>query len=60
MMATPRDVEDLAVGFALTEGVISGLGDIRASRPKSTRPGVASMWRFPASAWALIWRASAR
>lgn len=29
MMATPRDLEDFAIGFAMTEGVISGLGDIR-------------------------------
>ena len=30
MMASPADLEDFAVGFALTEGVISRLSDIRA------------------------------
>jgi FdhD protein len=30
MMATPRDIEDFAVGFALTEEVIERIDDIRA------------------------------
>jgi FdhD protein len=29
MMATPRDIEDFAIGFALTEGVIETIDDIR-------------------------------
>jgi len=29
MMATPQNLEDFAVGFSLTEGVISSPGDIR-------------------------------
>jgi FdhD protein len=30
MMTTPCDIEDFAIGFALTEGVIEGIDDIRA------------------------------
>ncbi len=30
MMATPRDVEDLARGFALTEGVVDAPGDVQS------------------------------
>ena len=29
MMATPQDLEDFALGFSLTEGLIAGAGDVR-------------------------------
>jgi len=32
MMATPADLEDFAVGFSITEGLIGGLDDLRAVR----------------------------
>ncbi len=40
MMATPDDLEDFVVGFALTEGVIDRIEDIRAVETKSAGGGV--------------------
>lgn len=40
MMATPRDLEDFAVGFSLTEGVIEKAADIRAIEIETTEAGL--------------------
>jgi FdhD protein len=43
MMATPSDLEDFAVGFSLTEGVIQRPGDIRTIRLETEEPGLRLM-----------------
>ncbi|WP_082988398.1 formate dehydrogenase accessory sulfurtransferase FdhD [Bordetella bronchialis] len=40
MLATPADLEDFAVGFSLTEGIIEGARDVRDIE---TRPGAAGI-----------------
>lgn len=40
MMATPSDLEDFAVGFSLTEGVIRNADDIRSLRVEQEEPGL--------------------
>lgn len=40
MMATPADLEDFAVGFSLTEGVIADPGEITAIETVASDPGV--------------------
>jgi FdhD protein len=45
MMATPTDLQDFAIGFALTEGVISGTGDIERFEILEHEEGVeARLW----------------
>jgi FdhD protein len=51
MMATPQDLEDLAVGFSLTEGVIDAVEEVRAIELVETELGVeARMWLAPGKA----------
>lgn len=48
MMASPADLEDLAVGFSLTEGLIDGLADIRRIEIAPQAQGVeARLWLHP-------------
>jgi FdhD protein len=45
MMATPEDLEDFAIGFSLTEGVVRGTGDIKSIDLVRSRDGVElRMW----------------
>jgi FdhD protein len=48
MMATPRDLEDLALGFSLTEGLIQGADEIKALEIVEQEQGVEiRMWLTP-------------
>jgi FdhD protein len=40
MMTTPTDLEDFAIGFALTEGIIENLGDIRGVEIERAEQGL--------------------
>lgn len=48
LMATPRDLDDLAIGFSLTEGIVDGLDQIRATEVVETALGFeARVWLAP-------------
>src|SRR3990172_1356771 len=49
MMASPQDLEDFAVGFSLTEGVIANRSEIRELEFVEHEKGIeARMWLTPA------------
>jgi len=57
MMASPADLEDFLIGFALTEGVISGPDDIRQIEVLSHANGLeARAWLAPGVGAALVAR----
>ena len=48
LMATPHDIEDLALGFSLTEGVIDSLDQVRGLEVAQSNLGVeARLWLTP-------------
>jgi FdhD protein len=47
MLATPTDLEDFAVGFSVTEGIVERSADIAAIDVIPSRHGVAIMMRIP-------------
>jgi FdhD protein len=50
MMATPADLEDFAVGFSVTEGIIAGRSEIREIEIVEQEKGIeARMWLAPQS-----------
>src|SRR3954463_10988437 len=40
MMATPADLDDFALGFSLTEGIIQDASDIRRLDPRQEEEGI--------------------
>ncbi len=57
MMATPQDLEDFAIGFSLTEGVIASVDEVRAFEMSESEFGIeARLWLHPGRAAALTGR----
>ena len=50
MMATPRDLEDFALGFALSEGILDDAGDCRGVEVRPVESGAAGL---PEGVWAV-------
>ncbi|HEU4989665.1 MAG TPA: formate dehydrogenase accessory sulfurtransferase FdhD [Gemmatimonadaceae bacterium] len=50
MMATPADLEDFAVGFTLSEGIVESAGEIASVRVSAHSRGVELAIEIPASA----------
>jgi FdhD protein len=57
MMATPQDLEDLAIGLSIAEGVIAHAGEVREIETASSELGIeVRLWLDPARAAALAVR----
>lgn len=46
MMATPADLEDFAVGFSVTEGIVAGAGDVQLLDVTETAAGISLQMRI--------------
>ncbi|HBK45053.1 MAG TPA: sulfurtransferase FdhD, partial [Xanthomonadaceae bacterium] len=47
MMATPADLEDFAAGFALSEGIVERIEDVRVERIEHLLEGIEIRLRIP-------------
>ena len=54
MMATPSDLEDFAVGFALSEGLVGHAGDAAVTAIEPQLEGVSVQLRIPEPSMALV------
>ena len=49
MMATPRDLDDFALGFSLSEGIVGAAGELEIIESKTLLEGIEIRLRIPAS-----------
>ena len=54
MLATPADLDDFAIGFSLTEGIVKRADEIALSEPVWSAHGVALRMRIPEVRFALL------